>query len=214
MVFARSLWVSMMLVVAGLAAPGRAVAAPAPAAAPKSTEAAGRAHFQRGQKATNAGDYATAYREFEAGYAATGRPLFLFNMAEAARAQGDADKARDAYRAFLRADPDSALAATARTRLAELDPAPPPAAPPPQAPPVLLPPSSVAPAPMTSAGQPLPSAPAAHDDAPLYKKWPFWAVVGAVVVAGGVTAYAVEHHAGSTPTETCVAPGCTPIVFK
>src|SRR5947208_2148851 len=135
----------MMFMGASLAAPGPAVADPSPpegAKDSKSADAAGRLHFQRGQKATNAGDYAEAYREFEAGYAATGRPLFLFNMAEAARAMGATDKARDAYRAFLAADPNSALAATARTRLAEIEPpAPPPA--PAAPPPVPLSPPSV-----------------------------------------------------------------------
>jgi len=215
-VIAKPVFVSMLLVGAALAGSARAVAEPAPPPAPapakdsKAADAAGRQHFQRGQKATNAGDYAGAYREFEAGYAVTGRPLFLFNMAESARAMGDPAKARDAYRAFLRADPDSALAATAKTRLSEIEPPAAPVAPPPvvPAPAPLLPPSATVPT--ASAGQPLPAAPvAAHDDAPVWKKWPFWAVVGTAVVAGGVTVYLVERNSSSEPCGT----GCTTIDF-
>jgi hypothetical protein len=67
------------------------------------------------------GDNAGAYREFAAGYALTERPLFLFNMAEAARASGDLAKARENYLLFLNRDPKSALAATAQARITEID---------------------------------------------------------------------------------------------
>jgi hypothetical protein len=96
-------------------------AQPSDPKAAAAADASGRAHFQRGQRLSARSDYAAAYREFAAGYAVTGRPLFLFNMGEAARASGDADKARESYLEFLRVDPRSALAATARARLAQLD---------------------------------------------------------------------------------------------
>jgi hypothetical protein len=92
-------------------------------------EASAREHFQRGQRLSGRGEYAAAYREFAAGYALTERPLFLFNMAEAARASGDVVKARDNYERFLRADPKNALASTAQARLAALGPSAAPAAP-------------------------------------------------------------------------------------
>ncbi|HET7502080.1 MAG TPA: hypothetical protein VFK02_13780 [Kofleriaceae bacterium] len=111
---------SLALILALAATPHVALADPADAKATAAADAKGRAHFQRGQKLSASGDYAAAYREFAAGYAATGRPLFLFNMAEAARASGDTAKARESYLEFLRVDPTSALAATARTRLGEL----------------------------------------------------------------------------------------------
>src|ERR1043165_2650119 len=104
-----------------MAAPRAASADPPDARPSANADSVGRAHFQRGQKLSANGQYAAAYREFAAGYAATKRPLFLFNMAEAARANGDTAKARDAYLEFLRVDPRSALAATARARLAETD---------------------------------------------------------------------------------------------
>src|SRR5690606_11821719 len=71
-----------------------------------------------------------AYDEFARGYAASGRPAFLFNMAEAARAMGEVEKARADYERYLREDPDGQYAALAARRLAEL-PAPPPPPPPP-----------------------------------------------------------------------------------
>ncbi|HSS02938.1 MAG TPA: hypothetical protein VLM79_38010 [Kofleriaceae bacterium] len=111
----------VVLPVLALVAPRAASADPPDARPSANADSVGRAHFQRGQKLSANGQYAAAYREFAAGYAATKRPLFLFNMAEAARANGDTAKARDAYLEFLRADPKSALAATARTRLAELE---------------------------------------------------------------------------------------------
>src|SRR5436190_20670316 len=101
----------------GLMVAQRVASADPPDARPSANaDSVGRAHFQRAQKLSANGQYAAAYREFAAGYAATKRPLFLFNMAEAARANGDVAKARDAYLEFLRADPKSALAATAQTR--------------------------------------------------------------------------------------------------
>jgi len=135
-----------------IAAPSVSSAGPGDAKASADAEASGREHFQRGQRLSARGEYAAAYREFAAGFALTERPLFLFNMAEAARAMGDVAKARDNYQQFLRADPKNALAATAQGRLAELDrtaaaSAPPPAAPPPAPPPAAAPAPAVTTAP-------------------------------------------------------------------
>jgi hypothetical protein len=213
------------------ASPRGSSAQPADAKAAAAADASGRAHFQRGQRLSARGDYVAAYREFAAGYAATSRPLFLFNMAEAARASGDAAKARASYLEFLRVDPSNALAATTRERLAELDRAaaaaaasggPEPATPPavstapggarPEALP-LLPPSATRPRPPDpSAGESLPPerfATAGRDtqSAPLWKKWPFWAVVGGAVV-GGAIVYA------ATRTSAACGAGCSELDFR
>lgn len=224
-----------LLLLLALVAP-LATAGPS-AAEPRDTkaDAIGRAHFQRGQKLSANGNYAAAYREFSAGYAATGRPLFLFNMGEAARASGNVAKARESYLEFLRVDPGSALAATARTRLAELDraagrtpPPEPPATPPPTPPPPaittapdgarteplpLLPPSATPPLSRGSSGDALPpeqftTSPRDTEGAPLWKKWPFWAVVGGAI-AGGVVVFAVTRD-GADPCGT----GCTQLNFR
>jgi hypothetical protein len=212
----KPLTLTTCLVLALVAAPPVSSAQPSdPKAA--AADARGRTHFQRGQRLSASGDYAGAYREFAAGYALTSRPLFLFNMGEAARASGDAAKAREAYLEFLRVDPTSSLAATAQARLAELDrTSPPPAvttAPPPKWEPIpLLPPSATQP-PSTSP-QALPPERFvgverhAEEHRPIWKRWPFWAVVGGVV-AGGAIVFAVSRDAG----DPCGA-GCAQLNFR
>jgi hypothetical protein len=223
----KPVYLASLLVLALSVMPRDATAEPTDAKAAAAADASGRAHFQRGQRLSTSGDYAAAYREFAAGYAVTARPLFLFNMAEAARASGDRARARASYLEFLRVDPTSALAATARARLAELDramtgsPAPDPAGPP-SAPPAvatapparpelmpLLPPSATRPQP--GDGEPLPADRLATrrevDRAPVWKKWPFWAAVGGVI-AGGAIVFAVTRN-----TSVCGA-GCTELNFR
>src|SRR5262245_2148573 len=112
---------AVLLLLSLVFAPRGSSAQPADSKSTAAADAVGRIHFQRGQRLSASGNYAGAYREFAAGYAATKRPLFLFNMGEAARASDEVAKARESYLEFLRVDPNSALAATARTRLAELD---------------------------------------------------------------------------------------------
>ena len=272
--------VAIPAVVFALMIAPRAAAADPPDAKPSAAaDSVGRAHFQRGQKLSANGQYAAAYREFAAGYAATKRPLFLFNMAEAARANGDTTKARDAYLEFLRVDPKRALAATARTRLAEIDrgagtPSRPDATSAPEPSAARPDPSTARPersaarpegsaarpdasatrpdgaarpdAPRTTPGapgnapsistggarsEPLPLMPpsatrpqpaadglpperftaerADVEERPLWKKWPFWAVVGGVVAGGAVVFAVTRDHGG-----TACGPGCTPIDFR
>jgi tetratricopeptide (TPR) repeat protein len=221
-----------LLLLALVAAPRGSSAEPADAKAAAAADASGHAHFQRGQRLSASGDYAAAYREFAAGYAVTARPLFLFNMAEAARANGDAAKARASYLEFLRVDPTNALAATTRTRLAELDraagvaPGPEPTDSPATSPSVattpgagrsealpLLPPSATSPQPPGAGpGETLPpdrftTERRDADGAPLWKKWPFWAVVGGAL-AGGAIVYAATRNGG-----VCGA-GCTELNFR
>jgi hypothetical protein len=117
----KSVHIAAFVLVALVAAPLRSAAQPGDTKAAAHAEASAREHFRRGQRLSARGEYTAAYREFAAGYALTERPLFLFNMAEAARASGDVAKARDNYLQFLRVDPKNALAATAQARLAELD---------------------------------------------------------------------------------------------
>jgi hypothetical protein len=133
----------------------------------------------------------------------------------------------------LRVDPTNALAATTRARLAELDraagaPAGPEPKDPPGTPPAitttppggrsealpLLPPSATSPQPPGTG--PVETLPPDRftadrhdaDSAPVWKKWPFWAVVGGAV-AGGVIVYAATRGSGSA----CGA-GCTELNFR
>lgn len=166
-----------------------------------------RAHFQRGQELANQGKYPQAYLEFEAGYRQSHRPLFLFNLGEAARAFGDSGRARAAYQRYLEEDPGGPMVTSAQARLTDLGPGPATdlglskkdedrssAAPPP--PTVLtLPPDRF------TREEPR------HESRPLWKKWPFWAAVGGVV-AGGVAVYALTRD-----TSAC-GDGCTLIDLR
>lgn len=183
----------------------RGPAAPSTLGGDASADQQARAHFQRGQELANQGKYPQAYLEFEAGYRQSHRPLFLFNLGEAARAFGDAGRARAAYQRYLEEDPQGPMVASARARLTDLGPGPatdlglsrkkdPAAAltPAPIKSPLVLPPERFA-----------TSAPAPSTSRPMWKKWPFWAVVGGVVVGGGVAAYALTRD-----TSAC-SDGCT-----
>jgi hypothetical protein len=88
------------------------------------TAAEARAHFTAGQELVAHRQFDDAYREFESGYALSGRALFLFNMAECARESGRTSQARIDYARYLAADPDGSQAEVARERLAILDPEP------------------------------------------------------------------------------------------
>jgi tetratricopeptide (TPR) repeat protein len=205
----KLVYAAVFAILAAIAAPRPALAEPAANKAAADAEASAREHFARGQRLTSRGDYAAAYREFAAGYALTERPLFLFNMAEAARASGDTARARENYQRFLQADPGNALASTAQTRLAALEPespaAPAPSDPSPE-PPRLFPPPATAP---TDDGVPATRVAIAPATAPvpLYKKWPFWAVVGGVLISGTIV-YA------ATRSEPACGAGCTQLNFR
>lgn len=170
----------------------------AASAQPTSTDdAAARTHFAQGQRLSESGDYAGAYRAFEAGYQASPKPAFLFNMGEAARGMGDLVAARAAYHRFLAVESTGALADTARSRLVEIGPAAqtlPPATKPPVAnspvakPPVRVPPPREVAAKLDASPNPGFGATTqpASESRPPWKKWPFWAVVGGVVATGVV----------------------------
>lgn len=167
-------------------------------------QAQARAHFQRGQELANQGKYPQAYLEFEAGYRRSHRPLFLFNLGEAARAFGDAGRARAAYQRYLEEDPSGPMVSSAQARLAELgpgattdlglsrkdDPSNQPAKPTPLVGPLSLPPERFA------RSEPPP------ESRPMWKKWPFWAAVGGVV-AGGAAVFVLTRD-----TSAC-GDGCT-----
>ena len=103
----------------GLALASAVVVVPRPvAAAPRASAASvqrARRHFLSGKRAFEAKRYATALKEFSAGYAIEPRPGFLLNMGHAARRMGELRRARELYLKFIAADP------TADERRATLD---------------------------------------------------------------------------------------------
>jgi len=112
----------------------------------KEKEKRGKALYERGKELANKGRYTEALVELTKGYELTGRPLFLFNMAECARALKDTVQARELYERYLAAEANGPFANAARTRLVELAPPAEPVAPPPAepAPAVVIPPPSQA----------------------------------------------------------------------
>jgi tetratricopeptide (TPR) repeat protein len=165
-------------------------------AADPDTEAA-REHHRAAEAAFKAGRYDDAYREWEAGYRLSNRPLFLLNMAHADRKRGDLRSARALYKRYLVMEPQTKLRAEVEEVLGQIDgalaaeeaaaraPAPTPA------PPALAPtdPAAAAAA-LETQTAPVPNllaeAPAAERP-PVYKTWWFWTGAGAAVVLGAVT---------------------------
>lgn len=104
-----------------LTSPGAAVAAPPNPVRESPEVVSARQHFKAGEKAFNAGDYARALHEFEAGYQLVPRAGFLLNMAHTERRLGHAARARELYQRYLDTDPQSAERAGVPALIAELD---------------------------------------------------------------------------------------------
>ena len=172
-------------------------------------EEAAKAHFTRGKSLIAAAKFADAYREFEAGYRASPRPAFLFNMGEAARGMNDLPKARSAYERFLLVERSGPLADTARKRLGELGPRIGPEPPPPLAPWEDSVPTPTQTAATLEARTVAPSVVVRRDEQPLqprplWKRWPLWAAVGGVVAASIVIGVAVSGDNGPGCDADCI----------
>jgi tetratricopeptide (TPR) repeat protein len=137
-----------------------------------------REHYRLGREAYAAERFDDAYREFEAGYRLSNRPLFLLNMGHARRRGGNPAEARALYRRFLFLQPDSPYTAEVEALLAQLEEPKPP-------PPVVMPAPSpvvrVAPVPL-----PPPMVQAAPPPSPTRTRWWLWAGAGGAVVAAVV----------------------------
>jgi hypothetical protein len=167
-----------------------------------------RAHFEAGQTLVGERRFDDAYREFEAGYALSQRALFLFNMAECARESGRTSQARIDYARYLAADPDGSQVEVARERLAILGPEPVREPEPAQVAQVATPEEAAAmttPAPEGALDTPL------SDSAPppgreIWEDWPFWTIVGSVLLAGAIagTVVGVTTNSGPSCGMACV----------
>jgi hypothetical protein len=179
-------------------------------AAPLDAEAQARQRFERGQRLSAEHKFIEALAEFSAGYELSGKPLFLFNMAECARSSGDRARAQKGYERYLDADPNGKLADKARERLRELG-APPPAAAPVAAPaPAPVPPPPPAPAPPPPSAAPAVAvapvvntaltAPPPPASKPVWKRPALWIGIGvaasAIIVAGAVGGYYATRDSG------------------
>jgi len=176
-------------------------------------EALARKRFDSGQRLSARGQYSEALAEFSVGFELSGKPLFLFNMAECARSAGQKDRARQLYQRYLSSDPLGKLAHVAQTRLEELAAAPAPAAPPaaaPPAPPAAPPPRpSPPPAPALAVTMPAPAAMSRAPRRPVWKSKALWIGVGvgaaAIIVAGAVGGYYGSRGGIDGCTGACVS---------
>jgi hypothetical protein len=180
----------------GLTAPGVAHA----------EEASLKDRLKAAKKACVVGDYKTGADKLGDLYVETNDPTLLYNQARCYEQNSQNRQAIDRFREYLRKTgaqltPESRAEveqhiAECKARMKEEEKTTPPTeatvVPPPAPPPSLPPtPDPAAQAPVTPpAGLNVSetAAPAQTEESPFYKKWWFWSAVGAVVVAGTVTA--------------------------
>lgn len=167
----------------------------------EATEALARQHFQEGQAHFDAGRFAEAIAEYQAGYDLSRRPGFLLNIGHAYRRLGDLETARFHYKKFLIVDPTSGRRDEVEAAIRQLDelrtgPVPAPPANPSAGPPGPLlaspaePPSSAAAVTASGGEDPAP---------PVYRRTWFWAAVGVVVLGGLAAAYSVRSSPRPNP---------------
>jgi len=155
-----------------------------------------REFFERGEAFFKLEKYKEALDQYEQGYLAKSDASFLYNIAQCHRLMGDKQTALRFYRRFLNEATRVPNRPIVEQHIADLEAAlaaepPPPPAPLPSAPP---------PAPDPLAGAPALTAPppsSARGEQPIYKKWWFWTIVGAVAIGGGVGAYLATRSSSS-----------------
>jgi tetratricopeptide (TPR) repeat protein len=215
MTFRRSVLVGVLLFLGANLGPS------SPATAQDDVEAA-KAHFHRGTRLYEVGEYRQALEEYKTAHLAKPDPAFLYNIAQCHRQLGDLEQAVTMYKRFLAASPNTVNRGEVEKRVAELEgelakrksvvdaqsaqvptsvPAPsppPPLAPPPPDPVVAVPPLAVA-------AQPSPA-----ESSLRYLRWLGVGVTAALVggaIATGVSASSkyddLKNTCGNTPE------GCT-----
>jgi tetratricopeptide (TPR) repeat protein len=163
-----------------------------------------REHARRGEAEFNLGNFDEAIAEYEAAYRAVPDPVLLYNVGQGHRLAGHADKAITAYKSFLRTAPETtpnrAQAQKQIEQLQLLDFSPYSGANQP------APATQAAPSGAAQVGwtDPIaaPDAAESSGGAPIYGKWWFWSGVGAVVVAGVVTAVVLSMGGGTSVPNT------------
>jgi tetratricopeptide (TPR) repeat protein len=185
-------------------------------------EAEGKERFKRGQELYREGKFIEAAREFEAGFAAAPRPLFLLNIGHSYRRAQEFKKAKRAYELLLKVEPDTPYRAEVESLIKNIDdalqgseppeppPRPPLVEPRPEEPPPPLSLRAPSPPPVVLA-KPTPPPDSGDSDSVFRKAW-FWVLVGGVV-AGGVTAAVVAAGRGShcpRSVDRCFSEGQAP----
>jgi hypothetical protein len=209
---------ALMPALAALLLLSQTILLPAPTLAAEADDVQrAREHHKAGDQAFKDGRYLDAYKEWEAGYALSPRPLFLVNMAHAERRRGELKNARTLYRKFLLMEPQSKLRTEVESVLAEIDaaipeapeaapasPSEPAVTPPAESTPTTPPPGNllgspnepaVGPPPFVSTSLPADEPPTPR---PLYKRWWFWTGVGVVAAAAGGASFFLLRGPGYT----------------
>ena len=186
-------------------------------------DAAAKAAYEEATKAYNLGKFDKAIEAYERAYDLKPDPVFLFNIAQSHRLNNNFKQALFFYKSFLRNAPDAPNRAQIEERIAELEEwvakqqvtanAPPVGTAEPEGDGRASIPS---PDETAEAGDEAddeadttPAAPAPRDGGgsrPIYKKWWFWAGIGAVAVgtvaiiavSSGGSASAPDSHFGTT----------------
>lgn len=166
-------------------------------------DAQARKLYDEGQTQYAIGEFGQAIAAYKKAFALSKRPTLLFNIAQAYRLSKDFEQARFFYESFLREMPAAPNRADVEQRVKEMDEAlakqaqaarPPNDSVPPGGVPMAKIPS---PDKVAAASPPAGADPLAHTDPssssrPIYKKWWFWAGVGAVAVGAAVTVVALS----------------------
>jgi tetratricopeptide (TPR) repeat protein len=180
------------------------------AQAPSDTDSA-RKHFEAGSKAFNLGEFKRAVEEYKAAYNSKADPVFLYNIAQAYRLDGNLQQSLFFYKSYLSNSSKAPNRREVEGRIRQLEtqiqeqravttappnvpvspsggtlgpePAEPPKAEPPKAPE----PAKVETPPPATRPELTQAAPARDDRAkPLYKKWWLWAIVGGVAAGAAL----------------------------
>jgi len=201
--FASAVAVGALMILASTAAP----AAPATRKAAKTLSPAeqaaaaqAREYFERGEAFFKLEKYKEALEQYEQGYLAKADASFLYNIAQCHRLMGDKPAALRFYKRFLNEATHVPNRPVVEQHIQDLESSLANEAPVPAPPPAPLP---AAPEPATASpalvGQPAPGSTSStsRDGQPVYKKWWFWTIVGAVAIGGGVGAYLATRSSSS-----------------
>lgn len=189
-------------------------------------EAEGRRRFKNGTELYRKNRFLEAAEEFEAGYRAAPRPLFLLNIGHSYRRGGELKRAREAYKKLLDVEPNLPQRAEVEGYLRTIDDALAvseiPLAPPPRNGAHAPQPQAASP-PRVPELQPQPSSGTDETPMPVFVERPsdasssdedeasrsvasrpwFWVAVAGVLIAGGVAAAMLLKSDDRCPADAC-----------
>jgi len=182
-----------------------------------------RRFYEQGTKKYSMGDFPKAIELYKKAFDLLPDPVFLYNIAQAYRLSDNFKQAQFFYKSYLRNAPNAANRAEVEARIAELEsmiarsrqtaespptgPVPPEGGPPSGGRVRIPSASDAADASDEGEGEESESPPAAPTDAdtrsrPIYKKWWFWAGIGAVAVGATIAVIAVSGGDPEAPETT------------